>query len=72
MPDESEPDLLRLFVQGDLDAFESLFRQFEIEVHRWILRIVRGASSSEDALVEAFWRAYRGRGVGAAAHLVIG
>jgi RNA polymerase sigma-70 factor (ECF subfamily) len=62
MPDELEPDLLRLFVQGDLDAFESLFKQFEAEVYRWILRIVRDPSTAEDALVEAFWRAYRGRG----------
>jgi RNA polymerase sigma-70 factor, ECF subfamily len=62
MPDELEPDLLRLFVQGDLDAFESLFKQFEVEVYRWILRIVRDASAAEDVLVEAFWRAYRGRG----------
>ena len=62
MPDELERDLLRLFVQGDLDAFESLFKQFEVEVYRWILRIVRDPSTAEDVLVEAFWRAYRGRG----------
>ena len=62
MPDELDRDLLRLFVQGDLDAFESLFKQFEIDVYRWILRIVRDASTAEDVLVEAFWRAYRGRG----------
>jgi hypothetical protein len=62
MPDELAPDLLRLFAQGDLDAFESLFKQFEIEVYRWILRIVRDAGTAEDVLVEAFWRAYRGRG----------
>jgi RNA polymerase sigma-70 factor, ECF subfamily len=61
MPDEPGPDLLTRFVQGDLDAFESLFRQFEVEVYRWVLRIVRDASTAEDVLVEAFWRAYRGR-----------
>jgi len=61
MPGEPEPDLLRRFVQGDRDAFEVLFRQFEGEVHRWILRIVRDRSAADDALVEAFWRAYRGR-----------
>ena len=38
-----------------------LFRQFEREVYRWILRIVREPDAAEDALVEAFWRAYRGR-----------
>src|SRR6266849_10182118 len=62
MPDELDSELLRLFVQGDLDAFESLFKQFEVEVYRWILRIVRDPSTAEDVLVEAFWRAYRGRG----------
>jgi len=57
MPDELDGELLRRFVQGDQDAFESPFRQFEIEVFHWILRIVRDASAAEDVLVEAFWRA---------------
>src|SRR5713226_5005898 len=61
MPDELDGKLLRQFVQGDRDAFELLFKQFEAEVYLWILRIVRDASTAEDALVEAFWRAYRGR-----------
>jgi RNA polymerase sigma factor (sigma-70 family) len=59
MPDELDGELLRRFVLGDKDAFESLFRQFEIEVFHWILRIIRDASTAEDVLVEAFWRAYR-------------
>lgn len=61
MPDELDRELLRRFVQGDQDAFESLFRKFESDVYHWILRIVRNASSAEDVLIEAFWRAYRGR-----------
>ena len=61
MPDELDHELLGRFVQGDQDAFELLFRQFESEVYGWILRIVRGASSAEDILIETFWRAYRGR-----------
>lgn len=61
MPDEIDGELLRRFVQGDQDAFEALFRQFEAEVRRWILRIVRDGSAADDVLVEAFWRAYRGR-----------
>jgi RNA polymerase sigma-70 factor (ECF subfamily) len=61
MPDELPPDLLERFVRGDQDAFEALFRQFEVEVYRWIRRILQDASGAEDALVEAFWRAYRGR-----------
>jgi RNA polymerase sigma-70 factor (ECF subfamily) len=58
MPDA---DLLKRFVQGDIAAFESIFKQFEGEVYRWTLRIVRDGSTAEDVLVEAFWRAYRGR-----------
>src|ERR687897_594258 len=61
MPDEVDDALLQRFVQGDQHAFESLFRQFEHEVFGWILRIVRNRSAAEDVLVEAFWRAYRGR-----------
>lgn len=61
MQDEPDRDLLRRFAHGDRDAFETLFRQFEREVYRWILRIVREPAAAEDALVEAFWRAYRGR-----------
>lgn len=61
MPDQLDADLLRRFVHGDGDAFESLFRQFEVEVYRWSLAIVRDASMAEDVVVEAFWRAYRGR-----------
>ncbi len=61
MPEEPDGEVLRQFVQGDRDAFELLFKQFEAEVYRWILGIVRDAGTAEDALVEAFWRAYRGR-----------
>src|SRR6266852_7980310 len=61
MRDELDREVLRRFVRGDQDAFESLFRQFESDVYQWILRIVRNASSAEDILIEAFWRAYRGR-----------
>lgn len=41
MQDEPDRELLRRFTHGDREAFESLFRQFEREVYRWILRIVR-------------------------------
>ena len=61
MPDELDAGLLRRFVQGDLGAFEALFKHFESEVYRWVLRIVREPAGAEDVLVDAFWRAYRGR-----------
>src|SRR6266849_6720450 len=61
MVDDLDGELLKRFVQGHGEAFESLFRQFEVEVYRWILRIVRDASAAEDVLVDAFCRAYRAR-----------
>src|SRR3954469_11338920 len=57
MPDE----MLRRFVSGDEAAFEQLFRQFERDVHGWILRIVRDHAAADDVLADAFWRAYRSR-----------
>jgi DNA-directed RNA polymerase specialized sigma24 family protein len=59
MPDELDRDVLRRFVQGDQDAFEALFRQFQADVFRWAVRIVRDPGLAEDVVVEAFWRAYR-------------
>jgi RNA polymerase sigma-70 factor (ECF subfamily) len=52
-------DLLARFAAGDLNAFESLFRQYQREVFRWIVRIVRNPATAEDLTVEAFWRAHR-------------
>ena len=34
-------ELLKRFQQGDLDAFEKLFRQFQADVYCWIVQIVR-------------------------------
>src|SRR5437588_12855149 len=61
MSDGIAAGLLRRFVQGGLGAFETLFKRFQSEVYRWILRIVREPAGAEDVLVDAFWRAYRGR-----------
>jgi RNA polymerase sigma factor (sigma-70 family) len=54
-------DLLERFAAGDLEAFESLFRQYQGEVYRWIMRIVRNSANAEDLTVETFWRMYRAR-----------
>jgi RNA polymerase sigma-70 factor (ECF subfamily) len=61
MADDIDDHLLRRFVHGDRDAFERLFRQFQRDVHRWILRIVRDPAAADDATVETFWRAHRSR-----------
>jgi RNA polymerase sigma-70 factor, ECF subfamily len=52
-------ELLERFAAGDLDAFESLFRQYQREVYRWVMRIVRDTAVAEDLTVEAFWRAHK-------------
>jgi RNA polymerase sigma factor (sigma-70 family) len=53
--------LLKRFVEGDVEAFETLFRQFQAEVYGWIVRIVRDPGTAEDLTVETFWRIYRTR-----------
>jgi len=56
---EPAADVLQQFSRGNVDAFESLFRQHQGEVYRWILRIVRDPAIAEDATVETFWRIHR-------------
>jgi RNA polymerase sigma-70 factor (ECF subfamily) len=55
---ESQQHLLA-FRQGDVDAFETLFRQHQRAVYGWILRVVRNPSTAEELTVETFWRIYR-------------
>jgi RNA polymerase sigma factor (sigma-70 family) len=52
-------ELLERFAAGDSDAFESLFRQYQGEVFRWIMGIVRNRATAEDLTVETFWRMHR-------------
>ena len=54
-------DLLERFAQGELEAFETVFRQFQGEVFGWIVRIVRDPGVAEELTVETFWRIYRAR-----------
>jgi RNA polymerase sigma-70 factor (ECF subfamily) len=54
-------DVLNLFRQGDVDAFEALFRQHQRAVHGWILRITRDAAAAEELMVESFWRIHQAR-----------
>jgi RNA polymerase sigma-70 factor (ECF subfamily) len=56
---EQSSELLQQFARGDLDAFESLFRQFQGEVFRWTVRIVRDRGIAEDLTIETFWRIHR-------------
>jgi len=54
-------ELLERFASGDVEVFEFLFRKFQGEVYRWIVRIVRDPGAAEDLTVETFWRIYRAR-----------
>ena len=54
-------DLLRRFALGEIDAFETLVRQFQGDIYAWIVRIVRDPSIAEDLTVETLWRIYRAR-----------
>jgi len=56
---EQQSDVLQQFAHGDLGAFEVLFRQYQSEVFRWSVRIVRDPATAEDLTVETFWRIYR-------------
>ncbi|HYL84134.1 MAG TPA: sigma-70 family RNA polymerase sigma factor [Candidatus Angelobacter sp.] len=54
-------ELLQRFAAGDLEAFETLFREHQGEVYSWTVRIVRDRGVAEDLTVETFWRIYRAR-----------
>jgi RNA polymerase sigma factor (sigma-70 family) len=60
MPDEST-SVMDLFRQGDIDAFEKLFRLHQRAVYLWILRIVRNTAEAEDLTIETFWKIYCAR-----------
>jgi RNA polymerase sigma-70 factor (ECF subfamily) len=52
---------LERFTRGDIQAFEALFREYQGEVHAWIIRIVHDPGAAEDLTIETFWRIYRTR-----------
>jgi RNA polymerase sigma factor (sigma-70 family) len=52
-------ELLERFAQGDRDAFEALFRQYQAEVFGWVMCIVRDRGIAEDLTVEAFWKMHQ-------------
>jgi len=56
---DGESNVLNLFRQGSVEAFEALFRRHQRAVFGWILRIVRDPSVAEELTVETFWRIYR-------------
>lgn len=61
MPETAIDDALELFRQGDLDAFEALYRRHRRAVYGWVFAIVRNAADAEELTVESFWHIYRAR-----------
>ena len=53
--------VLSRFTQGEIDAFETLFRLHQRSVQGWVLRIVRQPTAAEDVTIEAFWRMHQAR-----------
>jgi len=56
---DGESSVLDRFRQGDVDAFETLFRLHQRAVYGWVLRIVRRPDAAEEVTVEAFWRIHK-------------
>jgi len=56
---DGESSVLDRFRQGDVDAFETLFRLHQRAVYGWVLRIVRKPDAAEEVTVEAFWRIHK-------------
>src|SRR5262245_65636497 len=54
-------NVLERFAAGEVEVFESLFREHQREVYGWIVRILRDPAAAEDLTVEAFWRLYQQR-----------
>jgi RNA polymerase sigma-70 factor, ECF subfamily len=54
-------ELLKRFKAGDVEAFETLFRQFQADVYSWIVLIVRDRGFAEDLTIETFWRIHKAR-----------
>jgi len=50
----SEPELLRLAVSGDEDAFAALYERFKSNVYRFALHMTGSASLAEDITQDAF------------------
>jgi RNA polymerase sigma-70 factor, ECF subfamily len=54
-------DLLQRFAHGEMDAFETLVRQFQGDIYAWTVRVVRDTGVAEDLTVETLWRVYSAR-----------
>lgn len=58
---KAKEDQLEKFAQGDLSAFEEIFREYQREIFSWLMRIVRNRTAAEDLTIEVFWKIYCAR-----------
>jgi RNA polymerase sigma-70 factor, ECF subfamily len=54
-------DLPERFAAGGLEAFERMFREYQPEVRRWLVRLVRDQAAADELTIDVFWRIYRAR-----------
>jgi RNA polymerase sigma-70 factor (ECF subfamily) len=57
--DTTDDDLMRLFADGDADAFDALFDRHHASVYRFARLMLRDTAAAEDALQEVFLRVAR-------------
>src|SRR3954469_118669 len=57
--DQSEESLVRRVVDGDAAAFEAIMRQHNRRLYRLARATLKNDAEAEDALQEAYLRAYR-------------
>ena len=58
---ERPDDLLVRFADGDENAFEELFHEFQGDVYGWIVQVIRDPGVAEELTVETFLRVHRSR-----------
>src|SRR5213593_1232103 len=60
-PEGKIDERLARFAAGDITAFESIFQQYQSDIYRWIVRIVRDRAAAEELTLDAFWRIWKAR-----------
>lgn len=61
MQEEADDDarLIEAILNGDAPAFEALMRRYNRRLYRAARSILKDDAEAEDALQEAYWKAYR-------------
>ncbi|MYN14752.1 RNA polymerase sigma factor [Pusillimonas sp. TS35] len=57
-PEDTDHALVRRITQGDTQAFEVLMRRYNARLYRAARSILKDDSEAEDAVQEAYWKAY--------------